>query len=504
MSGVSFGEVGRREEGEEVNNLKIDPEFRDAIPSPTDDEFNGLKTSLLKEGCRDPIVLWNNLIIDGHNRYKICTGNNLTFKTVDYSQRLKTREDVIDWIYSNQLSRRNLTDEKRTYLIGKQYAARKKREGEHTGNQYTKKMELRQNDVVPTPLPTSKKIAEEQHVSDRTVERAAEYAKAIDTLTVNVGKETTDKILSGELKSPKKDIVELSKVDAISQKEIISKVIEKETKVKSLLNELDKQKRLEENINKSEEITEENKLQLFNKDCFEILPTLKDSSIDLILADLPYGQTACDWDSVLPLDELWKQYTRILKENGVVILTATQPFTWKLCASNPEWFRYEVIWEKPNGTNPLLVKVQPFRVHENILVFYKKQPTYNPQMLSGKPYNGFSNDQKTIGEVFSGSGDDNRGLISRHRENPEGTRYPRSVIRCKQDRSGHPTKKPVELMSWIIKTYSNPGELVLDNTMGEGTTGVACMIEGRHFIGIELDKKYYDIAVKSIKEMKKI
>lgn len=479
-------------------NIKIDTEFRDAIPSPTDDEFNGLKQSLLKEGCRDPIVLWNGVIIDGHNRYKICNIHNLTFKTVDYSQRLKTRDDVIDWIYSNQLSRRNLTDEKRTYLIGKQFEARKKRWGGDRKSEEVKS--IRQNDVL---IPTAKKVAEEQHIAQRTVERAAEYAKAIDTLTENVGKETTDKILTGELKSPKKDIVELSKVDAVIQKYVIATSLEKGTKVKSLLNEVDKQKRMEEKTNKSKDIIEE-KLQLFNKDCFDILPTLKDGSIDLILADLPYGQTACDWDSVLPLGKLWEQYSRILKENGVVILTATQPFTWKLCSSKPDWFKYEIIWEKPNGTNPLLVKVQPFRVHENILVFYKKQPTYNPQMLSGKPYNGFSDDNKTIGEVFSGSGTDNRGLTSRHRENPDGTRYPRSVIKCKQDRSGHPTKKPVELMSWIIKTYSNPGEIVLDNTMGEGTTGVACMMEGRRFIGIELDKKYYDIALKSINEMKKI
>jgi DNA modification methylase len=480
-------------------DIIIDPEFRDAIPSPTEDEFNGLKSLLLKEGCRDPIVLWNGSIIDGHNRYKICTNNNLTFKTVDYSQRLKTREDVIDWIYTNQLSRRNLTDEKRTYLIGKQYAARKKREGANP--KYLNIPQLPQNEVVQQTINTSKKIAEEQNVSRATVERAAEYSKAIDTLTENIGKEKTDKILSGELKVPKKDIIVLSKTKPDDQKEVISKVEVKETNVKSLLNKIEKQKRIEDSVLKSE-IIEENNLQLFNDDCFNIFPTIKDGSINMILADLPYGQTACDWDSVLPLDKLWKEYCRIIKDDGVIILTATQPFTWKLCQSNPEWFKYEIIWEKPNGTNPLLVKVQPFRVHENILVFYKKQPTYIPQMLSGKPYNGFSDSQKTIGEIFSGSGSDNRGLVSRHRENPEGTRYPRSVIRCKQDRSGHPTKKPVELMSWLIKTYTNPNDLVLDNTMGEGTTGVACMIEGRRFIGIELEKSYYDIAVVSIKKAK--
>ena len=211
-------------------------------------------------------------------------------------------------------------------------------------------------------------------------------------------------------------------------------------------------------------------IQLWQNDCFKIFPLIKDHTVDMVLADLPYGTTACQWDSVLPLPKLWKEYVRILKPNGIVVLTAAQPFTWRLCASNPDLFKYELIWEKSNGTNPMLVKKQPFRVHENVLVFYKKQPTYNPQMTYGHSnYSGFDDKTKFIGEVYNGSGDTAKKLTSRHKNNTDGSRYPRSVQRFSQDRSGHPTKKPTDLMAWLIRTYTNPGDLVVDNTMGEGT-----------------------------------
>jgi site-specific DNA-methyltransferase (adenine-specific) len=242
------------------------------------------------------------------------------------------------------------------------------------------------------------------------------------------------------------------------------------------------------------------KVSLWLNDCFKVFPEIRDKSVDMILADLPYGTTACAWDSILPLDKLWKEYKRIIKDNGAIVLTASQPFTWKLCASNPEWFRYEIIWEKPNGTNPMLIKKQPFKVHESILVFYEKQPTYNPQMTYGhSTYSGFSDDNKKIGEVYG----DN--LISKHKENKDGSRYPRSVQKFSQDRKkGHPTKKPVELMEWLIKTYTNEGELVLDNTMGEGSTGIAALKNKRRFYGIELEKKYYDNALIAIKEVSNV
>lgn len=241
-----------------------------------------------------------------------------------------------------------------------------------------------------------------------------------------------------------------------------------------------------------------NGITLWHEDCFNVFPVIENQSIDLILADLPYGTTACAWDCILPLDELWKEYKRVIKPNGAIVLTAAQPFTWKLCSSNPEWFKYEIIWEKPNGTNPMLVHSQPFRVHESILVFYKKQPTYNAQKTYGhSTYSGFFDDSKFIGEAYDGG---EEKLISRHNENTDGSRFPRSVQRFEQERGAHPTKKPVPLMAWLIRTYTNENDLVLDNTMGDGTTGVACVQEKRRFIGIEKEKEHFDKSVENVEK----
>ena len=233
------------------------------------------------------------------------------------------------------------------------------------------------------------------------------------------------------------------------------------------------------------------KYQLYNDDCFNIFPHIENKSIDLILADLPYGTTACKWDTILPLDKLWEDYSRIIKKDGKIVLTAAQPFTSLLVSSNFKDFKYELIWEKPQGTNPLNAKVMPLKSHENILIFSKNKGTYNPQMETGAPYAGFSSEDKKIGEVYGSA-------KSKHNEN-FGTRYPKSILRFSQDRGGlHPTQKPVPLFEYLIKTFSNEGELILDNTMGSGTTGVACANSGRRFVGIEMDKIYFNTAKQRI------
>lgn len=222
-------------------------------------------------------------------------------------------------------------------------------------------------------------------------------------------------------------------------------------------------------------------------DCLDILPTLADNSVDMVLVDLPYGTTACKWDSIIPLEKLWEQYNRICKEDSAMVFTAAQPFTTILAASNLENFRYEWIWEKPQGTNPMNAKVMPLKSHENILVFYRKKATYNPQMWYSTPYSGFSSDTSKIGEVYGQA-------QSKHRDNPDGSRYPKTVLRFKQEKGLHPTQKPVDLMEYLIKTYTNEDDTVLDNTMGSGTTGVACVNTNRNFIGIEMDSGYFKIA----------
>lgn len=222
-------------------------------------------------------------------------------------------------------------------------------------------------------------------------------------------------------------------------------------------------------------------------ECLEEMSKLDDACVDMVLTDLPYGTTACKWDSIIPLDEMWAQFNRVCKEDGAMVFTAQQPFTTTLAASNLKNFRYEWIWEKPQGTNPMNAKVMPLKSHENILVFYRKKPVYNPQMEKGTPYSGFSSDTAKIGEVYGSA-------KSKHRDNPEGTRYPKTVLRHKQEKGFHPTQKPTTLMEYLIRTYTNESDTVLDATMGSGTTGVACMNANRNFIGIEMDTSYYNIA----------
>ena len=231
--------------------------------------------------------------------------------------------------------------------------------------------------------------------------------------------------------------------------------------------------------------------QLLNGDCLEILPTLEDNSVDLLLVDLPYGTTACKWDSIIPLGKLWEQYNRVCKENAAMVFTAAQPFTIMLAASNIKNFRYEWIWEKPQGTNPMNAKIMPLKSHENILVFYRRKPTYNPQMWQSTPYQGFSSNTSKIGEVYGSA-------QSKHRDNPEGTRYPKTVLKFKQEKGLHPTQKPVALMEYLINTYSNRYDVVLDNCMGSGSTGIACLNTDRQFIGIEKDPDYFNLATKRI------
>lgn len=234
-------------------------------------------------------------------------------------------------------------------------------------------------------------------------------------------------------------------------------------------------------------------IQLYHGDCIEVMKNIPDNSVDLILADLPYGTTACAWDTIIPFDKLWEQYNRIKKPTTAIVLTASQPFTTILINSNIAAFKYEWIWEKHQGTNFLLAKKMPLKKHENICVFYDKLPTYNPQKTYGhKVYSGFTTETNaTSGEVYS-------EIKSQHQQN-DGSRYPTSILKFPKEKFGlHPTQKPFKLMEYLVLTYSNQGDTVLDNTMGSGTTGIAAKHNNRSFIGIEKEEKYFDIASKRI------
>lgn len=218
-------------------------------------------------------------------------------------------------------------------------------------------------------------------------------------------------------------------------------------------------------------------------DCLEVMKQIPDKSVDAIICDLPYGTTQNKWDSVIPLDLLWDQYKRICK--GAIVLTAQSPFDKILGCSNLKMLKYEWIWKKESGTGFLNAKKAPLKDHENILVFYEKQPTYNPQMRTGfKPYvckkGGETTNYNLSGSVITQS---------------NGDRYPLTVIEFKRDKDKiHPTQKPLALMEYLIKTYTNEGDTILDNCMGSGTTGVACKNLNRKFIGIEQDANYFEIA----------
>jgi len=229
-------------------------------------------------------------------------------------------------------------------------------------------------------------------------------------------------------------------------------------------------------------------INLMQGNCLERMKEIESGTVDMVLTDPPYGTTQCKWDSVIDLELMWGEIKRVLKPRGVALLTAAQPFTSVLTCSNMSMFKYDLVWEKPNATGFLNAKKMPLRAHESILVFYDKLPTYNPQMTHG--HKRKKSKRKTVNSECYGK------ALSLS-EYDSTSRYPRSVkvvSSDKQKKSFHPTQKPVELMEYLINTYSNESDTVLDFAMGSGTTGVAAKKLNRSFIGIELDENYFNIA----------
>jgi site-specific DNA-methyltransferase (adenine-specific) len=234
---------------------------------------------------------------------------------------------------------------------------------------------------------------------------------------------------------------------------------------------------------------------LYHGDCLEVMAGLPYASVDMILCDLPYGTTACKWDAVIPFEPLWAQYRRVAKRNAAIVLTASQPFTTALIASNLKEFRYCWVWDKRRPSNPMLAKKQCLKVHEDVVVFYRNFGTYSPQGVfetDGKPRGGTRPSKTQLGFGNGASGE--------YKQTRSG--YPKSIISFGTDnrKNVHPTQKPVALMEYLIRTYTHEGEVVLDNCMGSGTTGVACANTGRRFIGIEREPSYFEIARRRIED----
>lgn len=236
---------------------------------------------------------------------------------------------------------------------------------------------------------------------------------------------------------------------------------------------------------------------VYNEDCLEGMNRIEDKSIDMILCDLPYGTTQNKWDSVIPLDLLWEQYKRIIKDNGAIVLTAQTPFDKILGCSNIEMLKYEWIWQKSQGTGYLNAKKAPLKNHENILVFYKKMPKYNLQIIGSE--------KRIVKRNGKRSTTTNYGNHIELKLSEYNGKYPMTIIKFNRDKDKlHPTQKPVALFEYLIKTYTNEGDIVLDNCMGSGTTAIACMNTNRNYIGFELDKGYYDIILERIKNHKPV
>lgn len=235
--------------------------------------------------------------------------------------------------------------------------------------------------------------------------------------------------------------------------------------------------------------------EMYQGDCLELMRGLPDESVDLILCDLPYGTTACKWDAVLPFHEMWEQYRRVAKPDAAIVLTASQPFTTVLIASNMREFAYTWVWDKKFAANFVQAKRMPLRVHEDVVVFCKsgKTPKYLPQMIPReKPIKKGGNKQSTAIPIRQTEHSAAFGAAGKTYDQ----KCPETIIEfnCREGRGLHPTQKPVALMEYLIRTYSNEGDIVLDNCMGSGTTGVACANTGRRFIGMEMDEGYFTIA----------
>ena len=241
-------------------------------------------------------------------------------------------------------------------------------------------------------------------------------------------------------------------------------------------------------------------MTLLQGDCLELMKDIPDKSIDLILCDLPYGTTRNSWDEVIPFDKLWAQYNRIIKDNGAILLFAQGKFYVNLVSSNMKMFRYDLVWDKELISGFLNAKRMPLRRHEQVAVFYKHLPTYNPQFTQGKPLHSKGTAYQTkeltnnnYGD-FKATDDDRAGSTEK---------YPTSIMKFQKPHPSvcvHPTEKPVALLEYLVKTYTNEGDVVLDNCMGSGSTGVACQNTNREFIGMELDEDYYKLACERIKK----
>lgn len=401
--------------------LKIDPEFKNLIPPLLPEERAGLEKSLLEEGCRDSIVVWNETIIDGHNRYELCNKHFIDFGIVD--MKFDNRDDVIEWIYQNQLSRRNLTDEKRTYLIGKQSEHRKKKVGAPEGNQNAEK-QCRQNVHIDLKR-TIEKIAQENNVSSKYVQRAEQYSKSVDNIAENLGNETKEKILSGGIKANKKDIIELSKLEPKKQEVVFKKAVEDNIDVKTAMKESEREERREELKQKT--ITVESlpeTITLHHGDFLKEYKKLAPESVDCIITDPPYVREWLDNHEQFAIAA-----KHVLKPGGFLITYIGHIHMDKILKQmTPHLDYYWVMCLKHTGGTAAVHSRGVMCGMKPILIFQK-----SPRTMPKQYFNDF----------IEGTG---------------------------REKDAHEWQQGEEEINKIFQSFTDPGDVVLDPFMGSGTT----------------------------------
>ena len=417
--------------------ITIDPELQSLIPPLSPDEKGGLESDIKKHGCKDSIVVWNDTIIDGHNRYEICTRNNLPFATVDFSQKLRTRDDVIDWIYSNQLSRRNLTDESWTYILGKQYEARKKRHGGQVPGS-----RIDQND----PSITAEKIGKEQHVSTPTVKRAAEYSRSIDALvTNNVGIDALKtKILNGTFKTNKRDIVELAKKSPEVQRAVIHSMEDApKVELKVVMQEKAKEIRREELAALSDETKKlPDTISLHHGDFLKDYTIIPKGMVDCIITDPPYVN---EWLSNYADFAIAAEY--VLKPGGFLVAYVGHIHLDKILAQMTPYLDYYWVMCLEHAGHTAAVHSRGVQCSMKPILVFQKPPKTMPK--------------RYFGDVIKGSG---------------------------REKDAHEWQQgEVELIQ-IFGPFTDPGDVVLDPFMGSGTTLAMAKKLDRRAIGFDIDE----------------
>ena len=435
--------------------LTIDPEFKSLIPPLLPEERSGLESMIVSEGCRDALVTWNGVLIDGHNRYEICHNHGIPFRVEE--KDFDSRDDVIEWIYQNQLSRRNLTDEKRTYLIGKAYSHRKNRHGGDRGNQYTD-LPSPQNEDLPK---TAEIIAEEHGVSRATVERAETYAKAVDSIAENLGEEVKQKILAGEIKANKQDIVKLSKVEPAKQAEIVERVsIGEEKDVKSATNAITLQDAKEEIIQAASLNPVE--LSIHHGDCVDWLKSLTED-VDLLITDPPY---ATDIDDITEFAQSWLPVAlnRVKSTGRAYVCIGAYPDELKAYLNiDPGHLELcqVLVWTYRNTLGPS--PNDQYKQNWQAILYYKgtDAPALNCPIM---------NEQFSVQDI--NAPDNRHGTYERW----------------------HAWQKPDELAERLIRHSTKEGDLVIDPFAGTGTFIIAAMKLNRQALGCDKNPDMIQIA----------